>query len=182
MEEDLKKAMEMFDDSHEMPMDGHVNRFETKLMLRSDRKIRASYSRRFIFISVAAASICLIIISVAIVKMNSMGQDEITTETIEEWVSPDEVKHAQKFYEKRRDISIVHSSSNDATIQKFMAKLNYLESQYEVLQKAYQMNQDNQKIIDAMVDNYRFRLQIVEMMQKYVQINNRSNNENKTDL
>jgi hypothetical protein len=67
-------------------------------------------------------------------------------------------------------------------VQKFLYNLHYLESQYVVLENAYQSNRDDQKIVMAMVENYRYRLQVIEMMQKYIQIKNNPTHENNTDL
>ncbi len=47
---------------------------------------------------------------------------------------------------------------------------------YDKLEQALAANPGNQQVVDAMVDNYRNRLRIVELIQKYMEISNNLKN------
>ena len=175
----IQESEEMADQS---PLAGHSDRFETRLMQGQERALKYRFKRRFLFVSVAAASVCLIVIAVSLFKINSQEEENKFASANEELEIPRELSEVKEFYQKRYETNKLEVVSGDETIQKFLNNLHYLESQYAVLEKAYLSNRDDQKVVGAMVENYRFRLQVIEMMQKYIQITNNNRNENNTNL
>ena len=61
---------------------------------------------------------------------------------------------------------------------KLMDETHKLEAEFMVLEKILTGNPSNQRVITAMINNYKFRLQILESIQKYQQMINHHNNEN----
>lgn len=182
-EEELKrKLLESEESMNQEPMSGHVDRFETRLMQRRETAMKSRFRKRFLLVSVAAASICLIVIAVSVFKISKQTQEAQLAQVNEEMEVPAELSQVKEFYQKRFDSNKMNASTGDETVQKFLNNLHYLESQYAVLEKAYQSNRDDQKVVMAMVENYRYRLQVIEMMQKYIQIKNNTTHENNTDL
>jgi hypothetical protein len=182
-EEELKKKLlesELI--MNQEPLTGHADRFETRLMQRREIVMKSRFRTRFVLVSVAAASICLIVIAVSVFKISKQNEESQLAQVNEEMEVPAELSEVKGFYKKRYESNKMDVSAGDATVQKFLYNLHYLESQYVVLENAYQSNRDDQKIVMAMVENYRYRLQVIEMMQKYIQIKNNPTHENNTDL
>lgn len=182
-EEELKRKIQDAEESkNNSPLSGHADRFETRLMQRSELTMKSRFKKRFITVSLAAASVCLIVIAVSVFKINKQQEEIEKAELTEEVEMPAELNEVKEFYQKKYDSNKLNVSAGDETIEKFLKNLHYLESQYAVLEKAYQTNHDDEKVVVAMVENYRYRLQVIEMMQKYIQIKNNKQNENNTNL
>jgi hypothetical protein len=57
-----------------------------------------------------------------------------------------------------------------------LLQLETLDKEYQNLRLVLQQNFGNQRVIDAMINNYQMRIRIMEQMKKYQEIkNNRIN-------
>jgi hypothetical protein len=182
-EEELKRRIREAEESkNQAPLSGHSDRFETRIMQRSELTMKNRFRKRFVAVSLVAASVCIIVIGVSVFKINKQQEEIEKAEVAEEVEMPAELTEVKEFYQKKYDSNKLNVSAGDETVEKFLKNLHYLESQYTVLEKAYQTNHDDEKVVVAMVENYRYRLQVIEMMQKYIQIKNNTKNENNTNL
>jgi hypothetical protein len=150
------------------PHEGHEQRFEQRLnRLKGRREIRRIPS--WVYLTVAAASLAGLIITLVVSEIRK------TNEQYSRMKLSDlsyEMARVEAFYQKRLHDHIPVFSNQDEMLIRLGRQLKELETGYASLEAALAQSPANQQVVEAMVENYRYRLQIVEMMQRYIEISN----------
>lgn len=166
------------------PLPGHEERFETRLIQNAVRK-KSRVVRLWSYSAVAAAAMITIVFTWLIY---SGGTDTGPPEKFAAIRLSDvsyEMSQVEKFYTDKLSSEKVNIASPDLRMSKFIVESKRLEGEYKMLEGLLAKNPSNEKIINAMIANYQFRLRILESLKKYAEIKNQlnnPNNEKKTDL
>jgi hypothetical protein len=90
-------------------------------------------------------------------------------------VSP-EMEKVELYFSARLEASDLPLKNNDPLLNRQLLQLETLDKEYQNLRLVLQQNFGNQRVIDAMINNYQMRIRIMEQMKKYQEIkNNRIN-------
>jgi hypothetical protein len=155
------------------PIPGHEERFEMRLMTaRENKQIRRI--PRWPWLTLAAALVIGVILTVVVSEMkksNDMADESVKPEM------PPELAAAQDFFKSRITMDISKLNSDDVYVKRFAADMKVLEDEYRKLELVLASNLNNEKVAEAMVNNYKFRLSLMERLQKYIEIQNQINHE-----
>jgi hypothetical protein len=164
-EDILRKAL---GGAEEEPHPGHEQRFARRLAQQhDDRKVRRIPS--WLWIASAAASVAALIILLVVSEIRK------TNETYSRMRLSDlnyEMARVEAFYEQRLNEKTPVLNSSDEMVARLQLQLKSLEGEYDALEVALAQAPGNQQIVEAMVSNYKYRLHIVELIQRYVEISN----------
>lgn len=156
------------------PFPGHEERFEMRLLKgKEDKKIRQL--PRWPWLALAAACIAGAIVFVAVREVKETNEIARITKLSD--VSKD-MAEVEQFYHQRLNIDYSKMNTADARIQRFLTDIKKLEEEYASLENQLTKNYNNERLINAMIDNYQYRLRIMEHMQKYIELENELNNTN----
>lgn len=165
-EEILRNALAHVPD--ESPHPGHEERFAQRLARqRSEKKGRVI--PLWAYLSVAAASVAALIITLVVSEIKKTNE-EFSRMRLSDLSY--EMARVESFYEQRLNQKMPVLSSEDEMMNRLQSQLTALELEYDGLEAALAQSPSNQPVVDAMVSNYRYRLQIMELMQRYVEISN----------
>ncbi|HBH05632.1 MAG TPA: hypothetical protein DDX92_03400 [Flavobacteriales bacterium] len=98
---------------------------------------------------------------------------------------PAELIEVEQFFSasvasKKEELELMAAADGNPEIQSVLAELSILEEQYEELKQELMINTGNERIVNAMIENYRLRLEVLEKLllklNKY-NIENQTNNE-----
>lgn len=170
-EEELKRAMS--DQSEPFP--GHEERFEMRLMQAQKPKGRTITLPRWPWMAAAAAVVVGLIVTLVtseIHKANHMADDSLKDLHIPE------IAAAETYYKKYATVDFNSLNTNDPRIQQFAREMKRLEDEYAKLSQLLAQNYNNERIAQAMVENFQFRLKIMEQLRKYIEIQNQLKNPN----
>jgi predicted RNase H-like nuclease (RuvC/YqgF family) len=169
-EDRIKKAFESQDSDSEL-IPGHEERFEMRLLrMREDKKIKRF--PRWPWIAAAAAVVAGVIVAITIseVKKTNDYAERVRLSDVSL-----EMAATEEYYNERLKLDVGQLNTTDQNIKRFLDDLKRLEGEYAMLEDQLSKNFNNQRIADAMVNNYRFRLQLMEQLQKYIEIKNKFN-------
>ena len=147
--------------------DGHEVRFFNKLDAKPERKQPKMYLGM-----VAAVAFIAIVTSVTGLLQTSVSNSSTVQTAQLRQVSPQLEQmelHFKKELDSKRNEAVLIAQQNP-DLAGFLKELNQLEEAYNALEKALAENSNNERIIKAMIDNYRMRLEILEQMFIYNQI------------
>ncbi len=156
----------------EEPLPGHEERFEMRLLQKREVQ-KMKRLPRWPWVLLAAATVAGIIVFVAISEVKET--QEIAKNMKLSDVSQ-EMAIVEKFYSDRLSLDFNKINQEDMRIQKFMLDIKNLEIEYETLEKQLISNYNNQRLINAMVSNYKYRLRTLEHLQKYIELQNEIQN------
>ncbi|MBL0314292.1 MAG: hypothetical protein IPP69_00450 [Flavobacteriales bacterium] len=170
IENRIRKAFENANEDQEL-IPGHEERFEMKLL-----RMRAAKAERRIprwpWIALAAAVVAGFIVAITIseVKKTNDYAERVRLSDVSM-----EMAAAEQFYHERLKMDVSQLNTTDDNIKRFLDDLKKLETEYAMLEEQLAKNFSNQRVADAMVNNYRFRLKLMEQLQKYIEIQNKFN-------
>jgi len=156
----------------EGPHAGHEQRFEKRLLRHSEHALTTGIPA-WAWMSAAAATIAALIIVLVVSEIRKTNEEYARMRLSD---LNYEMARTEAFYEQRLRERTPVVSSPDQNITRLYSELRMLEDVYTKLEQALATNPGNQQVVDAMVDNYRNRLRIVELIQKYVEISNNLKN------
>lgn len=157
-------------DGHE-PLPGHEERFEMRLLQASDqRKIRRF--PRWPVLTFAAACVAGLIISIVVVEVRKTNEQAAQVRLSD--VSG-EMALTEAYYNDRLQSEMQGLNTSDKNIRKFLDDVKKLEEEYKMLEATLAKNVHDERIAQAMVNNYKFRLKLMEQLQKYIEIQNKFN-------
>jgi len=158
------------------PLEGHEHRFETKLMFAEKAKKK---NRRPTFYYLLAAA-CFLGVIITVVLLQTQKEIEIAEEIQVE--KQNELRLAdfsygaatkEKYYkneiEKRQDYN-----TDDPSLQPLLERLNRLEKEHQSLEKRLADNIRNENLINAVLNNYKLRLEVLEKLQKIIRFKNKT--------
>lgn len=171
-ENHLKNALKNADsaDGHE-PLPGHEERFEM-LLLQQQKNKKIRRIPRWPVLTIAAAAITGFIISIVVMEIKK------TNDTAEKTRLSDvsgEMALLEEYYHERLQGGLEGVNTTDKNIRKFMDDVKALEDEYKMLEETLAKNFHDERIAQAMVNNYKFRLKLMEQLQKYIEIQNKIN-------
>jgi len=162
LEKFIKKEKEAFDEER-MPL-GHEGRFLMKL-----EKRKIDDENRVRFWRVAAAIIVLLVAggSLLLPRFNSPVDVQYGTMSLSE-VSGDmaniEFYYTSQLEEKYAGLEEL--SETDAQVKSLFSELASLNEEYENLERELYRSGTDDRVILAMIENFRLRLKIVERLEK----------------
>ncbi len=156
------------------PLPGHEERFEMRLLKNVEQK-KSKVFQMWTYSALAAAAIIAVVFTVVLKSDEKISPQENMAVTKLSDVSY-EMSQIEKFYTEKLAARTVNYASPDIQVKRFQEETSRLEGEYKVLERILSKNPSNEKIINAMIGNYRFKLQILESLQKYTEIQNKKNN------
>ncbi|MBX7051685.1 MAG: hypothetical protein K1X54_06600 [Flavobacteriales bacterium] len=172
-EDRIRKALLNESDDQDL-MPGHEERFEMRLLRMRDEK-KERRIPRWPWIALAAAVVAGFIVTIVVseVKKTNEYAEKVRLSDVSM-----EMAAAEQFYHERLKMDMSQLNTSDQNIKRFLDDLKRLESEYAMLEEQLAKNFTNQRVADAMVNNYRYRLQLMEQLQKYIEIQNKLNLQN----
>lgn len=173
-EEQLKAALQtdriQFDPE---PLPGHEERFEMRLLQKKE-DLKIKKMPRWPIIGLAAAALIGFIVTIVVSEMKK--SDDFAGFAKLSDVS-EEMAATESYYTGRLQLDRNNLNTQDQNIAKFLTDLKKLEEEYKMLEVSLSKNFQNERITNAMVNNYKFRLRLMEQLQKYIEIQNKINND-----
>lgn len=158
-------------------LEGHEHRFETKLMF-ANKNNKKKNGKSFYYL-VAAACIMGIILSITLfqtTKENNIAEEIIQEKKNEQFVLADisfEAAYQEKYFiQEIENISII--KSDDPSLKPIFEKLNQLEDQHKNIENQLVGNIYNENLVNALINNYKLRLEVLEKLQKILEFKNKS--------
>ena len=153
------------------PKAGHFDRFKA-LQAAQQKEVKPIVSKPSMipmFMKIAAVTVLVFGIGWMMFNLGKMqGAQEFTSN---EDVAPaysDELKEAEFFFTEQVNLKkkevLAFSSPDNVDTKQIMLELEKLELQYIDLKEELAINQSNAQIINAMIENYRMRLSVLERL------------------
>lgn len=161
LKEFIRTHREEFEDSE--PVEGHRERFLGKLENKNDA------SPMTLFWRVAAAIIILVVLglSVLVPGFNSPGDIHYGAMTLGD-VS-DEMAGVELYYQSRLEEEynkIDDLSESDPLVRSYLDELDTLNADYKKLEKSLYESGGHEKVVLAMIENFRMRLDLMEKLEQ----------------
>lgn len=163
LEDFIKNNRAEFDQDE--PIEGHQERFLRKLE-RLDEKQDHS---RVMFWRIAAAVIVLVVlcVSVLVPRFNSPADVQYGSMSLGD-VS-DELADVEMYYQSKlsQEYAEVNKlSQSDPVVKSYMDELNRLNQEYDTLEAKLYESGSHEKVVLAMIENFRTRLMIIERLEE----------------
>lgn|SRR5690606_38832521 len=159
----IRESRDAFDDQE--PPAGHFNRFSRKLELSEERKKNSSV----FFWRVAAAIILLFVLalSVLVPRFNSPDDVQYGSMTLSE-VS-DDLANVEFYYQSKlaqEYTKIEDLSKTDPLVKSYLDEIDALNTEYQNLEATLYESGTHDKVILAMIENFRLRLSLMEKLEE----------------
>ncbi len=168
----IQKNRELFDTNE--PSDGHFERFEQKLNERNSKKKTFTFG----YILKAAAVVILVVLSGLFVFEN-INEAKINKGIALSEISPEygEVEMYYTHLVNQKYGEIKQSTTLDSLQKEILVQeLNNMDSIYENLKKDLTENPNDKRVINAMIQHYQLKVnvmnQILNQLQQVQNINN----------
>ncbi len=157
---DNKEGFEKFE-----PIDGHQERFLRKL----ERVEEKHDQSRVLFWRIAAAVIVMAAVctSVLLPRFNSPADVQYGSMSLSEVSS--ELADVELYYESKlaQEYEEVDKlSKTDPVVHTFMEELRFLNDQYDTLEARLYESGSHERVVLAMIENFRLRLEIIEKLEE----------------
>lgn len=169
LEEKIRKNRDGLDAAE--PSQGHLDRFETKLRALHHQDVRRSHSAFGRTWKVAAVALVLLAVSAALYFANpGRYSGRLSANPL-----PQEVQEAKMYYQtqadkKLREVDQCSMSPDQADLIRQLAQqeLTELDSSSVDLEKQLSSDQDNKRLRQALILNYKTRADLIEDIIKKV--------------
>ncbi len=164
-------------DSQE-PSSGHLERFEQKLNARQTRSLlsRIPYALKAAVVLLLVALSSILIYEQA--RIYYQNQQELSLQDISEEFGEAELYYTTLINHKYREINRLNTDDPKQN-EMLMIELEEMDKLFHSLQKDFQSNPTDQRIINAMISHYQLKLeimsQIIRQLEEVSQINNKYN-------
>lgn len=168
MSDRLKKYIQDQEEHFDvLPRSGHFERFKQK---QQQQEVKKSQTKMW-FVLGRVAAVFILVFGVGWLFFNlgkMQGSNQLAQ--VEDAVMPfsDELSEAEVFFTEQVNLKkaevLAYSSSNNEATKQIMLELEKLELQYIDLKEELEVNRDNAQIINAMIENYRMRLSVLERL------------------
>jgi hypothetical protein len=173
MTDDLKNkiiADSQFNKGEE-PLEGHLERFQTKLMAQAAKKKKGRVIPLWLLVA-AAACFCGALITITWISISEERQTFAQQRQLSD-VSPEmnriESWFTEEIANKKSKINL-----NDPVLAEGLTQISLLEKEYENLSLKLNENFGNEKVVSAMIKNYKLRLQILESIKRHIDFKNKT--------
>lgn len=171
MSDRLKKYIEDNADHFEVsPSAGHFERFKQKQQFQAQPK-QETKSALPVFMKIAAVLVVVFGIGWLFFNLGKIqGAQEFAQTPSTASIFTNELAEAEMFFtakvdQKKKELLAYSSTDNEDTKQ-ILLELDKLELQYIDLKDELIFNNNNAQIINAMIENYRVRLSLLERLLK----------------
>jgi hypothetical protein len=178
MDKNLRKRFEGAKEEgvfNERPPSGHQMRFRAKLLNEHGSPKRRSVLPMWV-IGLAAASIILLISSSVIYNIGSANDAATSTRGLSE-VSP-QMNQVESYFVNQIKERTKNLDLADPEIKSLVIRYSKLEVEYQKLTSVLNRDFENDKVIDAMIDNYKMRLKILEGIKIKMELNQKTKTRN----
>ncbi len=172
MEDRLKNKFEannLPDFDNQEPLTGHEARFETKLLFANHKQNKEKKPRSLWPYLLLAA--CFLGVIFTLVSINMKKENEFAQKISLADVSPS-MANMESYFTKEIGLSKSEIDMNDPELSTYIDKFIALELEYSNLLDALNKNTRNEKVISAMINNYKLRLKILESIKRHIDIKN----------
>jgi len=153
----------------QLPKAGHFDRFKQKQTQLSNTQNSNKNSIQILY-KIAAVFVLVVGIGWLFFNLGKMqgSQEFASSQNTINTNGTNELAEAEYFFNqqvdvKKKEVMLFASHNNEATSQ-IMKELERLELQYIDLKEELAINGDNEQIINAMIENYRMRLSVLEKL------------------
>jgi len=163
LEDFIKNNKEKF--HAEEPTDGHLDRFLRKL----EKEEESKRSSGFTFWRIAAAVIILVTVSVSVLlpRFNSPKDVQYASMSLSD-VS-DDLAEVEMYYQsklEREYAELNKLSESDPVVKSYLDELENLNESYKDLEEQLYSSGSHEKVVIAMIENFRLRLELIEKLEE----------------
>ena len=161
LEEIIRNNPDAF--NSEEPSSNHFGKFLEKLDAKQIHRRREIWIRRLTHVA-AAAAVILLVVSITLLRKTSHTDAGISYNT------STEVKEIEVFYQNQieRSLQALNTTLKQCPAQKknLSSCLKELNKSFESIQNDLKENPGDERIINALVNNYRTKLEVLDQIQK----------------
>jgi hypothetical protein len=157
------------------PEDGHFERFQQKLTKQNTTKHK---SKKPLYIRIAAIALIVITLSVGgyfrYAKKdlsNTIDQKEIKLSDLSPEYKEVETYLKNSVSTKLKEFEKIECSKTDVSKQQVVNELNNIDTTYRKLQEELKMNGKNEKVINAMINCYQLKVEVLNQVIKQLNKN-----------
>lgn len=159
-----------------LPNTGHFERFKQKQGLKTIVK-KSKQPVIPVFIKIAAVFILVFGIGWLVFNLGKIqASQEFASNTSSINISND-MEEVEFFFTEQVNLKkkevLAYSSSNNKATQHIMLELEKLELEYLDLKEELAINNNNEQVINAMIENYRMRLNLLEKLLQQLKKSNK---------
>ena len=180
MKDKLKEfASSHKDDFDSVPELGHFDRFKELQKEQETQKTETIVQKETKWVLMKVAAMLILVLGVGWLFFN-LGKmqvnDELVVASLEVGAINDELSEAEVFFankvDKKRKEVLAYSGGRSSATSKIMLELEKLELQYSDLKNELLVNEESPQIVNAMIENYRLRLSLLERLLKQLKKSN----------
>ncbi|MDG1779847.1 MAG: hypothetical protein P8H59_02770 [Flavobacteriales bacterium] len=147
-------------------LEGHEDRFLTKALAQKSKAKETKVHPIWKWSAIAAAASILIVVAVVFqIKEDNQVLRQRTLSDVSSQVGQLELRMSSKISAQTASINM-----EDPAIQTEVQKFQALEAEYTRLEEALNMNFGDERIVKAMMDNYKRRLQVLQTMLTHIKL------------
>ena len=150
---------------HTPPLTGHRKRFEDKLRKKEHQPF---FNRNNPFWLYAAAASLLLLMGTFVWQWNN---EELPESIVLSEVSAVHAEMESFFKDQIKQSRTEVEMSADSLVQKYLLDLKKLDYEHKKLESIHSKSPGNEKIVSALIRNYKTRLQILESLKRYIERN-----------
>jgi hypothetical protein len=151
---------------------GHRERFEEKLDKSKPSSVFSRQNPNWLF---AAAASLLILISLFTWQWSQENTDP-TLELSE--ASPVHAEMESYFRQKIDQKNTLFENNRDSVLIHYGFRLQELKTKYQRLETVHASHPGDQRVVQAMIDNYKAQLKILESLQRYIEMKKQIKSQN----
>jgi hypothetical protein len=145
------------------PPAGHRNRFEMRL-----ERERTERRDRVLFWRVAAAIIVLVVAGATLLMPRFNGPGDVSYASMSLGEVSEDMADIEKYYSSELSAkyqNLTALSREDQNVKRLFEELERLNENYAELEKQLYRSGSNDRVILAMIENFRLRLEIMEKLE-----------------
>lgn len=166
-----------------MPQTGHFDRFKQKqnqqvIMVKPKFKAEPKLKEMPMLMKIAAIFVLVFGIGWLFFNLGKLqGSQEFAASSGDLILDySNELSDAEQFFTQQVDLKkkevLAFSNANNTATKQIMLELEKLELQYLDLKEELAINNNNEQILNAMIENYRMRLSVLERLLKQLKKSN----------
>ncbi len=164
---ELEKYLNVHRDEFDLaePQSGHTERFALKL----EKQINGDHKSRILFWRIAASIIILVVLSLSIWLPKSNNPENVQYSSISLSDISTEFAEVEKYYKSRLDEKyqqLEARSDSDPEVAAYRKEIENLSIVYTDLEKQLYQSGTHEQVIQAMIENLRLRLTLIENLEK----------------
>ncbi len=139
------------------PKIGHQNRFKQKL---KQRNISGHKTKKYFYW--AAAAMLVISMSLVVIRYNTIRKQQQKMAEVSPKIKQSTDYFAMIIKDELKEIKQIETPETQNIVAETMHQMAILEKDYDKLLKDFKHNNDNKLIINAMIENFRKRIDLLQ--------------------